>query len=614
MRLIDVVLSILLLTGVAIIVFYIFKGKVDFEVDSTRIYSLDYLCEQFKNIISNIINMDMDVLNLNKRDLENRRTLKRSLSNAIRKCSQGDMNSKNIVLARAKHTILNVMKINEDSINNIIPFHSIKQLNAKDKFEIMMYLQKRSGNRRMFQGICEITKLDSLIKDMDGYYYSISDSDIHKAYDMSYHTLSFDDKLNILTQRIYEETYGLSSVDLLIMEDMSLDSISGGVSGVTSNNFVYMEDDILSGSHKKSQTHESIWVIYKGKPIHLRFLSFRSDAVIRRICKNLSEHGRIGHLTSAEGGIKTHLADGSRVTVFRPNNAMQWTFFVRKFANTASYELKDLIIDQGSYYPIELIKWAIHGCLNLFFSGDQNSGKTTYTRAAVKEIDKRQPIRTLEADFELYLNDAYSDKNILGTRPSESLPFPKLIELLKSSEAHTILFGETASLEHAKHLINLLMAGTKRIITTGHWPTSDELVSYFVHSLGGYNSSNSENIQAMVASLIHLDVHCIKENDGHRHIDRITEIIPYDSEERSPDGDQGVIGRLGEISHYLKLLTRKKSYYTRDIVIYEDGRYKMINPISDGHAKVILNNLPSDKRQAFRDFNTITKGGVVEAG
>ena len=31
----------------------------------------------------------------------------------------------------------------------------------------------------------------------------------------------------------------------------------------------------------------------------------------------------------------------------------------------------------------------------------QNSGKTTYTRAAVKEIDRRQPIRTLEADFEL---------------------------------------------------------------------------------------------------------------------------------------------------------------------------------------------------------------------
>lgn len=614
MNSIELIFSILLLTCVAIIIFYIFKAKVEYEENTRDSYSLDYVCEQFKGIIKNIINMDMDALNLNKRDLENRRALKRSLSNAIRKCSQGDMNSKKIVMARAKNTLLNVMKINEASIEDIIPFNDNERLTAKDKFEIMMYLQKRSGNYKMFQGICEIAKLDKLFKDTDGYYYSISVEDIQKAYNMTSHTLSFDDKLNVLAQRIYEETYGLSAVDLLIMEDISLDSISGGVSGITTSNYVYMEDDILSGSHKKSQTHESIWVVFKGKPIHLKFLSFRSNESIMRICKNLAEHGRIGHLTSAEGGIKTHLADGSRVTVFRPNNATHWTFFVRKFANTASFELKDLIIDQGNHYPIDVIKWAIHGCVNLFFSGDQNSGKTTYTRAAVKEIDKRQPIRTLEADFELYLNDAYSDKNILGTRPSERLPFPKLIELLKSSEAHTILFGETASLEHAKHLINLLLAGTKRIITTGHWPTSDELVSYFVHSLGGYNDSSSANIQSMVARLIHLDVHCVKENDGHRHIDRITEIIPYDSEERSPDGDKGVIGHLGEISHYLKLLTREKAYYTRDIVTYEDGRYKMINPISDGLSKVILHNLPPDKRQAFLDFNKVVQRSVVEAG
>lgn len=614
MKLIDLILSIFLLTGVAIVIYYIFKGRVEHDEDTKKTYTLDYICEQFKIIINNIINMDMDVLNLNRRDLENRRTLKRSLSNAIRKCSHGDMNSKIIVLARAKHTILNIMNVNQDEIDYIIPFNDNERLTARDKFEIMMYMQKRSNNLKMFHGICEITKLDRLLKDMNGYYYSITDKDIHEAYSMMPHKLSFDDKLNILTQRVYEETYGLSAVDLLIMEDISLDSISGGVSGITTNNLGYMEDEVMSGNYKKPWTHDSIWVVYKGKPIHLKFLSFRSAAEISRICKNLAEHGRVGHLTSAEGGIKTHLVDGSRVTVFRPNNASQWAFFVRKFANTASYQLKDLIIDQGSCYPIEVIKWAIHGCVNLFFSGDQNSGKTTYTRAAVKEIDKRQSIRTLEADFELYLNDAYYDKNILGTRPSDRLSFPKLIELLKSSEAHTILFGETASLEHAKHLINLLLAGTKRIITTGHWSTSDDLVSYFVHSLGGFSISGSDKIQAMVARLIHLDVHCVKENDGHRHIDRITEIIPYDSEERSPDGDQGVNGHLGEISHYLKLLVRKKAYYTRDIVIYEDGRYKMMNPISEGLAQAILHNLPPDRRQEFLEFNAKIQGGGVEAG
>ena len=609
MILIDFIFSILLITCLLIVLYFIFKDKVEYDDCRKPTYSLDYLYGQFRETISNIINMDMDGLNLNKKDLDNRRALKRTLSNAVRKCSQGDINSKTIVLTRAKYTITNVININEDNINEAIPFHDESRLSSKDKFEIMMYLQKQSGNRRMFQGICDIANLDRLQNDNLGYYYCVSDEDINRAYNMTPIALTFDDKLNVLAQRIYEETYGLSVADLLIMEDISIDGISGGVSGLTTANVRHMEDDIVLGSHEKPQTHDSIWVIYKGKPIHLKFLSFESDAAMHRVCKNLSEHGRRGHLTRAEGGIKTHLANGSRVTVCRPYNASQWAFFVRKYAGTATYSLEDLLIDKGSCYPIDLIKWAIQGCVNLFFSGDQNSGKTTYTRAAVREIDRRQPIRTLESDFELYLNDIYDNKNIIGTRPSEILPFPKLIELLKSTDAHTILFGETSSLEQAKHLIDLLLAGTKRIITTGHWPTTDELVAYFVHALGGLGNSSLDDTQSMVARLIHLDVHCIKENDGHRHIDRITEVIPYEREDEEPKIKVGVEGRLEEISHYMKILTRKKTYYTKDIVVYEEGQYKMINPISDGLARIILHNLPPDKHKDFLRFNALPKGG-----
>lgn len=612
MKPIDLILSVLLLTLLSLTIFYIFKERVEQE-DNDKIYSLDLLCEWFKKIIGEIINSDLDELNLNKKDLENRRAVKRALSDAIRKCSHGDLNAKMIVLNRAKRTILNVFNVTEDVINDIIPFDDRERLTAKDKFDILMYLQKKRGNYRMFEGICKTTGLDRLLHDRDGYYYCISDGDIDNAYEKTAVSLTFDDKINILAQRIYEETYGLSVVDLLIMEDISLDSVSGGVSGATAYDYRFMEDDILYGSYEKPRTYESVWVVYKGKPIHLKFLSFKSDEQLRRISRNLVEHGKVGHLTKTEGGAKTHLADGSRVTVFRPDNSLQWAFFVRKFANTSSLELKDLITGEGCYYPIEVIKWAVHGCVNIFFSGDQNSGKTTYTRAAVKEIDRRQAIRTLEADFELYLNESYADKNILGTRPSERLPFPKLIELLKSSDAHTILFGETASLEHAKYLIDLLLAGTKRVITTGHWPTSDELVSYFVHALGGYGNSAAGDIEAMVSRLIHLDVHCVKENDGHRHIGRITEIIPYEREEKVLVYNDGIEGKLEEISHYLKLITRKRTYYTRDIVIYEDGMYRMINPISERLSGIILSNLPNDMREAFLKFNTVSEKGVIKA-
>lgn len=594
----------------ALVIFYIFKSKIDNDANQENIFSINYLCEEIIKTINEIVNMDIDVLNLNQRNLNNRRTMKRALSNAVRKCSQGNLAEKTIVYARIKNTLAGNLGITEGVTEEVIPFNDPEKLTPRDKFEIMLYLEKRSGNYNMFRNICKKAGLDCLKKDDNGYYYSVTEEDINHAFNLLSHPLSYDDKLNIITQRVYEKTYGLSAIDLLVMEDASLDSISGGISGITMEHYYYLDEDVYHGSFRKPKTHESIWIVYAGKSIHLKFLSFESSLDMIRVCKNLSEHGRTGHLTSSEGGIKTHLADGSRVTVFRPNNSTQWAFFLRKFTSASSLALEDLITDKGSEYPIGIIRWALHGCLNLIFSGDQNSGKTTNTRAAVREIDRRQPVRTIESDFELYLNDAYYDKNILGTRPSDKMSFSKVIELLKSSDAHTILFGETSSLEHGKHLIDLLLAGTKRIITTGHWPTTDELVSYFVHSMGAYGGSGSEDVEALVARLLHLDIHCVKENDGHRHIDRITEIIPYSRVEKEPVSYLGIEGKLDQIAYYLKLSSRKTTYYTRDIVIFKDGEYQMINPISDHLADIIMGNLPPEERMLFLGFNKASNGGA----
>jgi pilus assembly protein CpaF len=610
---IEWIMSGILLTIISLFLYYIFKGKIDEEDVAHEKYSIDYLCKEVKKYINEIINMDIDVLRLNKKDLQSRIEMKRSLSDATRGCSHGDIHKKMIVFARIKNILAGPLGITEEVINEILPFHTVDQLTPTDMFEILLYLQKRERNFTMFRDISLSTDIGDLKTDEKGYYYDITEADIKEAFRKLCKPLCYDDKLNIITQRVYEETYGLSIVDMLIMEDDSVDSVSGGISGITLENYKYREEDIYCGSYRKPKTHESIWIIYSGKPIHLKFLSFQTNATIVRVCKNLSEHSRMGHFTSCEGGSKNHLVDGSRVTTFRPNNASQWAFFVRKFGSSRSYELKDLITDKGCQYPIGVLRWGLKGCINMVYSGDQNSGKTTNMRASIREIDRRQQIRTIEADFELYLNDAYYDMNILGTRPSRDMGFAKLIELLKASEAHTILFGETACLEHAKHLIDLLLAGSKRVITTGHWPTADELIAYFVLAEGGDGKSGAEDCERVVSKLINLDIHHVKDNDGHRHIDRITEIIPYERDESRYSKATGIEGKLDKIAYYLESMTRKKSYDTRDIIVYEDGEYHMINPISDRLEKIILRNLAPEERSLFLEFNQVSEGGAREA-
>ena len=595
-----------LILVLVLIIYYIFKGKTEEDDKVEKVYSIQFLCSEIKKIMNDIINMDIEALRLNRKDYESRRVLKRALRDATIKCSQGNLCEKMIVTAKIKSSLTGILKVNEDIISDIFPFERPDELTPTDMFEIMLYLQKKNSNS-MFRELCRQTEWDRPKIDERGYYYDVDEEDINGAFHKLYQPLSYDDKLNFLTQRIYEETYGLSVVDLLVMEDTSIDCISGGISGITTDDYHYREEEIYAGSFRQAKTYESVYIVFSGKPIHLKFLSFKTNAGIARVCKNLTEHGRTGHFTSAEGGIKTHLANGSRVTVFRPYNASQWAFFIRKFGSTSKFELEDLITDRGCQYPLGVIKWAVKGCVNIVFSGDQNSGKTTNMRAAVREIDRRQQIRTIEADFELYLNDSYAEMNILGTRPSEEMPFSKLIELLKASEAHTILFGETASLEHAKHLLDLLLAGTKRIITTGHWPTTDELISYFVLAQGGYGNGGSEDIEHMVARLLNLDVHHVKDNDGHRYIDRITEIIPFDREKKETIEAKGIEGKLDKIAGYLEQLTRGKSYYTRDVVVYEAGEYRMIHPISNELSNMIMKHLSPEERKAFLEFNHLAR-------
>ncbi len=603
-----------ILTAILILfLYYIFKGRVEEEEVVDNQYSINYLSSEVKRYINEIINMDIDVLRLNKKDMQSRIELKRSLSDATRGCSHGDIQKKLLVIARIKKILASSLNITNENIDEIIPFHDMGRLTATDKFEILMYLQKRERNFHMFREISIFTNIGKLKNDDRGYYYDVTKEDIDAAYHKLCKPLSYDDKLNIIVQRIYEETYGLSVVDMMVMEDDSIDSISGGISGITMENLKYREDDIYHGSYRKPKTHESIWIVYNGKPIHLNFLSFLTNANMVRVCKNLSEHNRIGHFTSNAGGNKNHLADGSRVTTFRPNNASQWAFFVRKFGSSRSYELKDLITDQGCIFPIEVLKWGLKGCINMVYSGDQNSGKTTNMRASIREIDRRQQIRTIEADFELYLNDAYYDMNILGTRPNQEIGFAKLIELLKASEAHTILFGETASLEHAKYLIDLLLAGSKRVITTGHWANVDELISYFVLAQGSEGNSTSEDRERVISRLLNLDIHHVKDNDGHRYIDRITEIIPLEREQQREGMINGIEGRLDRIANYLETMTRRKTYDTQDIVIFRDGEYHMVQPFSDRLTNIILQNISPAERAKFFEFNQHIKGGIRKA-
>jgi len=585
-----------------VIICFIFKKDKDYdtEVKQENIYSISYLKEGIRSLFNEIINQNIAELYLNKKETKKREQQKIRLNTALRSCAQGNIGEKEFVKDYIKDLLQNHLQISGETIDLVIPFSKSEQLSVQDKFEILLYIMKRQYYNQAFAKMCEICGFDMPKKNEYGTYYEITREDIEDAYLQYRSSLRYLDKLEILSQRIYQETYGFSVIDEI--RDMCIDGISGGVSGVSSEMYDYMEEVIQNDQVEKDKTYDGIWVFLHGKAIHLSFLSFGKQSELIRVCKNLYRHDNVGHLTSSNGYKLTYLYDGSRVVVVRPKLASHWAFFLRKFDSSKHMSMDMLIKDKGKENVIELMKWMVKGCLNIILSGDQNSGKTTALKAMVQFIDQRYPIRTTEQEFELALNNRYPHMNVVAFRSCDEVGIIDSINIQKKTDAAIMILGEVASMELANAFITLTQAGTKSTLCTCHCVTTKDLIDYFRNAALGSGTFSTEMIaEEQVANSINIDIHWEKSGDGHRYISHITEIEPDQSENEWPEDT------LECIAEGLKRLNKKRAYELREIIRFEDGEYLIKNSLSDRLVNKIMKSLSEEERERFITFHNYMK-------
>ena len=99
-------------------------------------------------------------------------------------------------------------------------------------FDILIYMYKKDYG---YEALTEIIKKYDLarLKYTAGESkpsYVITPEEINQIYEKENYTLTYDDKLNVIVQRIYQKYKGYSSIDEV--RDMNIDGISGGVSGM----------------------------------------------------------------------------------------------------------------------------------------------------------------------------------------------------------------------------------------------------------------------------------------------------------------------------------------------------------------------------------------------
>ncbi|WP_044478762.1 ATPase, T2SS/T4P/T4SS family [Paenibacillus antibioticophila] len=533
---------------------------------------------------------------LNEEAWARRVRVRTELRQALRGAAFGDVQDKAYVKSFIKDLLLNGYGVQPDNIDRIIPFEERERLSAQDQFEILLYLYALRNGDGALTALMEEYELDRLRHPTDGElggYYEINADDICDIYYREGRRLLFEEKLELVVQRIYQMYKGYSVIDAI--REQRIDGVSGGVSGVTGaalRNILDQSDPPDKGKGLDgdglpvTSAWDSVWIFYKGKSIRLSFLTFGSEAELKRVCQNIYKYNLPGQLSEANGYKVNEMKDGSRVVVVRPPFAETWAFFIRKF-DIQNATLPDLILGRNAVLPITLLKYLMKGGRITAITGAQGSGKTTLLMALVRHIDPTYTLRVQEMSFELNLRRIYSSRNILSFKETNTVSGQAGLDLQKKTDGTVHILGEVATDEVASWMIQTAQVASLFTVFTHHAKTFRNLIESLRNSLLKSGVFRDETIaEQQVADVIDFDIHLCKDAQGNRYIERITECCREAGDEETGRG----------------FLGRRKSYNERTIVEYRDGAYVAVEPLSLISRTEMAKSMQSQDAVSFLDF------------
>lgn len=383
----NVFLIIVVLLLAVFIIFRFIRKKQSEQVEEQvqvddKTYTLDLMKEFVKKRLDEITKINLYDIGLSEEELKRRKQKKYELKKALKGCTYGDVNDKKYVKELIYDLLYREYGVNETNVSKAIPFDIPSLLAPQDKFEIILYMYKSEFGYEAMGEIIKKYNLDDL-KYVEGEAkpcYVITSDEIERIYDQENFILTFTDKLNVVVQRIYQHYKGYSSIDEI--RDMNIDGISGGVSGLPESflsQVAQTDGDYLSqiAEHKVPRACDSIWIMFHGKSIRLAFLSFGSEAELKRVCQNIYKYNNPGQLSDTNGFKINEMKDGSRVVVVRPSMSETWAFFVRKF-DVQRATLEQIIRFEGKEEAIDLLKYLVKGARIISLTGEQGCRKNNY--------------------------------------------------------------------------------------------------------------------------------------------------------------------------------------------------------------------------------------------
>lgn len=606
---INLIIIVIILCGVAYFGYKYYMSLSDVRDDDYFLddyTDLNTLKDKISREFAGMLKDNFREKNMSKKQLEMKQKSKAALRKSLKEAAYGNASAKRNIKLYIKNMLLDPdmnLGIDEESIDSVIPFGKHDELKSQDKFEILLYIaynlmKDENGQPYKQNGFARIIKdyrlTDPIIVNGERMYDFNNErldyvfEDVIKDYE-----LTFNDKLEILSQRIFEMYKGFGVADMLF--DTGIDEVDAGLSGVPKDGY-----EITTSAKNLTYTYQSIWIMVGGIKLRMSCLSFGSQEELVRVTNNIYKYGANKVLSRKTGYVVSTMKNGSRIVTFRPPFGNTYGFLARKFDSTPSIAPEDLIKGNNAIIALTLIKWLIKGQRNIGITGAQGTGKSTMLKSLIRYIDPSFSLRIQEISAELNLNYAYPYRNIISFQETESIKSQEGLNFQKKTSGDVNIIGEVAEAAQANFVVQTAMVASLFAMFTHHAKTAYDFVMAIANNLldpeCGIYREKKEAVE-MAAKILNIDIH-LENRKGHRYLERITEIIPIQEMEYPSDVDPNKKHEADELE-YFKRQTDRKMFEERDLVRYVNGEFVLVHLPSKTMVEDIKKKLTLEEEKEF---------------
>jgi len=603
------ILAILGVIGFVIYKYYIsLSEERDDDIFEDDFNDIKTLTDKIIKEFSLMLKQDIREKNMSKAEYEQKNRSKAALRKALSEAAYGNGKAKKTIKLYIKNMLIDPTMhfgIDERTIDEVIPFTKEHELKNQDKFEILLYVyynlkfDKETGEPYKQDGFKHLVQEYGLLNTTNTKgekMYDFSKEKLDEIYrDVMYDIdLSYNDKLEILAQRIFENYKGFGAIDLLF--DTGCDEIDAGVSGIPKDGY-----NISNNVKNLKFRYESIWVMICGVNMHLSCISFGSQEELVRVVQNIYKYGANKVLSKRQGYVISTMKNGSRIAVVRPPFADSYALFARKFDSAPSTSPEELIKGENAIIPLTLMKWLIKGQRNIGITGAMGTGKSTMLKALIRYIDPTFTLRIQEISAELNLSYSYPDRNIVSFQETENIKSQEGLNFQKKTNGSVNIIGEVAEAIQANFVVQTAMVASLFAMFTHHAKTAYDYVMAIANNLldpeVGIYREKKEAVE-MAAKILHIDMH-LENRQGDRYVERITEIVP--TKEMAYPSDINKNADFHEdAKEYFRRETDRSMFVERNLVEYHNGKFVLVNLPSENMMKEICLKLSAEEEMEFK--------------